>query len=273
MPQRLWGGEFYGQTLARREVASFVLSETRYEPGLKIPSHSHEHAYFCLVREGTFSESLGKTVRVCEPSTINFHPAEEIHSDNFHDAGAQCLNLQIGPQWIEMARDRAILLDRPAQFRGGLLCQLATRLCKEMYEQDSSSSLLIEGLVLEILGEASRRQLRPLPTRRPKWLEEVRELIHAHFVEPLSLGQISRLVNVHPVHLARVFRQHHNCTVGDYVRRTRVDFASRELSMSDAPIIEIAYKAGFSDHSHFCKTFKRLTGQTPTEFRSTSRTR
>jgi AraC family transcriptional regulator len=273
MPHRLCRGEFYGQTLAKREVASFVLTETRYEPRLRIPSHSHEHAYFCLVRKGTFSESLGKTVRVCEPSTINFHPAEEIHSDNFHEAGAQCLNLQIGPQWIEMARDRAIPLDRPAQFQGGLLCQLATRLHKEMYEQDSSSSLLIEGLVLEILGEASRRQLRPLSSRRPQWLEEVRELIHAHFVESLSLRQISKLVNVHPVHLARVFRHHHNCTIGDYVRRMRVDFACHELSISDAAIIEIAYKAGFSDHSHFCKTFKRLTGQTPTEFRSATRSR
>jgi AraC family transcriptional regulator len=268
MLQQLSRGEFYGETLATREVASFVLIDTIYRPGLKIPVHSHDHAFFCLVRHGTFSEVLGKTVRICKPATINFHPAGELHSDSFNESGGHCLNLQIAPQWTEQSR---LMLNRSAQFHDGVLLQLGARLYKEMYEQDECSSLVIEGLILEILGETTRNQSHPLTPRCPKWLAEVRDIIKQHFAEPLSLSQISGMVDMHPTHVARAFRQYHRCTVGDYVRRTRVDFACHQLSVSDEPIVDIAYRAGFSDHGHFCKTFKRLTGQTPTQFRSRCR--
>jgi AraC family transcriptional regulator len=94
-----------------------------------------------------------------------------------------------------------------------------------------------------------------------------------HFSESLTLAGVAASVGVHPVHLARVFRQHYRCTIGEYVRQVRIEFASRELSVSDAPLAEIAFTSGFSDQSHFSKTFKRLTGQTPAQFRKASRLR
>ena len=270
MQPRLSFGEFYGQTLVRREVDGFVLTETSYQPSLRIPKHSHEHAYFCLVRTGAFSEKSGDTVRVCRSSIINFHPAGEVHSDNFHEAGGRCLNVQIATQWLERARDYGAMFDTPGHFQGGILSGLASRLFKELYEQDQTSSLVIEGLMLEILGEASRR-LRPVERRHPAWLNRVREIIHAGHTESLSLSTIANLVGRHPVHVAREFRQHNNCTIGEYVRQVRVDSACHRLTTSNSSITEIAHAAGFVDQSHFCKIFKRLTGQTPSEFRSTHR--
>ena len=66
MHRTLAFGEFYGQTLAKREVDGFVITETSYQPGLQIPRHSPERAYFRLVRNGTFSEKLGNTVRILQ---------------------------------------------------------------------------------------------------------------------------------------------------------------------------------------------------------------
>ena len=57
------------------------------------------------------------------------------------------------------------------------------------------------------------------------------------------------------------------CTVGEYIRRVRVGFARRELATTDKPIAEIAFAAGFSDHSQLTKTFKRLTGRAPSAYR------
>jgi AraC family transcriptional regulator len=52
-----------------------------------------------------------------------------------------------------------------------------------------------------------------------------------------------------------------------------VDFAARKLVTSDEPLTGIALAAGFSDQSHFSRTFKRQTGMTPATFRISSRLR
>src|ERR1043166_3044406 len=119
MHRTLAFGELYGQTLAKREVDGFVITETSYQPGLQIPRHSHEHAYFRLVRNGTFSEKLGNTVRICKSSIVNFHPAGEVHSDSFHEAGGRCLNVQIGHQWRDRAREYGAMFDISGHFKGG----------------------------------------------------------------------------------------------------------------------------------------------------------
>jgi AraC family transcriptional regulator len=147
------------------------------------------------------------------------------------------------------------------------------RLYHEARRQDDLSALVIEGLVLEILAEASRSEYCFSDGKPPRWLEQAREIIHAHFSEQLSLSSIAGSVGIHPVHLARSFRQYYNCTVGDYVRRTRIEFTCHRISASDATLAEISSAAGFFDQSHFAKTFKQLTGMTPGNYRESIRSR
>jgi AraC family transcriptional regulator len=78
---------------------------------------------------------------------------------------------------------------------------------------------------------------------------------------------------VHPVHLARTFRRYYHCSPGEYVRRLRLESATRELCASDASLIEIALAAGYCDQSHFSKSFKRHTGMSPARFRASCRPR
>ena len=78
-------------------------------------------------------------------------------------------------------------------------------------------------------------------------------------------------MGIHPSHLMESFRQHYHCTLGDYVRQLRIEYATHLLSASDLPASQIAHTAGFADQSHFCRTFKRLTGMTPTEFKKATR--
>jgi AraC family transcriptional regulator len=75
------------------------------------------------------------------------------------------------------------------------------------------------------------------------------------------------------VHLARTFRRHYHCTVGEYMRQLRVNFACRQLREGSRPLMEIALAVGFSDQSQFSRTFKRVMGLTPAAFRAATRTR
>jgi AraC family transcriptional regulator len=139
---------------------------------------------------------------------------------------------------------------------------------------DEASPLAIEGLALEMLAEVSRRSARPAE-RRPvaQWLDQVKEILHSQFSEPLKLSQIANSVNVHPVHIARTFRKHYHCTVGEYLRWLRLQFACRQLSTSDTTLAQVASQAGFSSQSHFSTAFKQQMGMTPAAYRAAFRRR
>jgi AraC family transcriptional regulator len=92
------------------------------------------------------------------------------------------------------------------------------------------------------------------------------------FAAPCSY-LIARITDVHPAHLVRVFRKKFGCTIGEYVRRLRVEFACRQIRATDAPLSEIAAHAGFFDQSHLNKIFKNLFKLTPYEYRKIHRTR
>jgi AraC family transcriptional regulator len=125
----------------------------------------------------------------------------------------------------------------------------------------------MEGLALELLGELARRRAGGAESRPPRWLRQARALLQERFAEGLTLEEIALAVGVHPAHLASVFRAQHGCTVGDYLRRLRIEFACREIARSDTPLVEIALDAGFANQSHFTRIFKRLTGMTPAAYR------
>jgi AraC family transcriptional regulator len=271
--EKLSSGRFYGETLRSREVGGFVLTETSYSPDLQISNHSHEHAYFCVVRKGSFSEIYGRKRRTCHDSTVVFHPSQEPHSNHFHGGGGRCFNIQLDHKWLAGAHFRPRTLEESLDFRGGLLISLSMRLYQEFRQLDEYSPLAIEGLVLEMMAETSRRYDSLRGGKAPRWLEQAREMIAVRSSEPISLINLAKEVGLHPVHVARGFRRYHGCTAGEYIRQVRIEAACRQLTESALPLSEIALAAGFFDQGHFSRTFKRSTGLTPTEYRTTFRRR
>jgi AraC family transcriptional regulator len=181
--------------------------------------------------------------------------------------------MEIDHRWLERAREYSAVLDQPVDLSGGASIGLATRLFDEFKHLDGLSPLAMEGLLLELMAETSRRSLGAMDRRPPHWLTQVDELLQARFADNLALAELAEAVGVHTVHLARVFRKFHGCTIGDYVRQLRIEFASRELVTTDLPLAEIAAAAGFADQSHFSRTFKQHTRLLPTEFRNLFRLR
>jgi AraC family transcriptional regulator len=269
MNLQLAAGNFYGKTLKQYRADGFSLSETRYPPGSILPRHSHESHYFCFVLRGTYTESYGRKVRSRQPSAIVFHPAGELHAQYFDSTAVQLFRIEVNQARL---RDlsRANLPLEGLDFRKGLATGLALRLYQEFCEPDAVSDLAIEGLALELIAAIARHSRRSANiSREPaEWLRRAHELIKSRFLEHLTLGDIARTVEVHPVTLAREFRHHYNCTIGEMVRSERIGFACRELLKPEEPLTDIAISAGFYDQSHFAKTFKRLIGMTPGRYRA-----
>jgi AraC family transcriptional regulator len=272
MTPKLPPGHFLGQTLKARDLPGLRLTEAIYSAGLKLPRHSHELAKYCFVLAGSFSEKVGKDERARRPLSLSFQPADTTHEETHSSPGHHFL-IEVGAHLLDRARDYSAILDRPVDLTGGMAIPMATQLYEEFCHMDALSPLAIEGVILELLAATSRRELGAEDRRPPRWLEQVTEVLRDRFAENPTLSDLAAAANVHTVHLARVFRKFHGCTVGDYIRQLRIEYASRLLSTTDDSLVEIALAAGFSDQSHFSRTFKSHTRMLPSEFRAIFRPR
>jgi AraC-like DNA-binding protein len=133
-------------------------------------------------------------------------------------------------------------------FAKGTISALQTQeLCGDMLERVSGAALQNE------LGQ-------------PAWLKRATDLLHGCFRESLTLDGIAQQVQIHPIHLSRVFRKRYRCTIAEYMNRLRVQFVCRALQAGWADLGGLAADAGFSDQSHMGRVFKLITGQTPGQF-------
>jgi AraC family transcriptional regulator len=270
---RLPVGEFYGSKITAREVAGFRLTECRFTPGAQIPDHVHAQAHFCVVLAGQYVERYGSRVRYCMPRNVILHPEGEIHSGRISPGGARDLAVEVPPHRLAGIIQQMRIFEEPADFLGGRLARCGVRLYKEFRMRDTASQLAIEAGVLEMLVEAGRARTQKTAAAPPAWLRHVRDSLHDRFSENISLSSLAEIAGVHVGHVARTFRQHYGCSVGEYLRRHRIEAACEELSRSNRPLSAVAAAAGFYDQAHFTNVFKAHVGVTPGQFRTRSQTR
>lgn len=268
MRLKLPAGQHFGAISKSYDVAGFVLTQTAYAPNLKLPRHSHERACFCLVLQGSYVESFGKSELTCNPSSLIFRPPGELHSDHFHNSGSRCFLIEVEAAWLDCLREQAVSFDNPKAAQGTSATWLAMKVYEEFKQRDEVSPLAVQGLTLAIAAELARTPVKASGHKAPRWMQQVKEILHAEFAEPLTLDYLADAAGVHPVYLAAAFRKYYRLTIGDYVRQLRVEYACREILKSDVPLIDIALSAGFSSQSHFSRTFKHLTGMSPTQYRA-----
>jgi AraC family transcriptional regulator len=260
--------EFRGEILQTRRVENFRLVAVDYASNQVLPLHSHRQAYVSVALYGGYLEQLRMRSWECTPGGTIFHASGESHENRFFEGGARLLVLEIDPPFLSGIEDRGIATNHQWTSNHPQCMYLALRLSRALHQTDALSALCAEGLSLELLCEA----LQGVAERRrgsPGWLSRVREILHDRYCENISLGALAREVQVHPVHLARTFREHYHCSMGDFVRKLRVEAACRELLHSDTTIAEIAVRTGFTDQSHLSRVLKRHTGVPPGEFRRT----
>jgi AraC family transcriptional regulator len=252
--------------LKKRAWAGFAIAEALYPPNSKQPRHTHTLASFSFVLSGRYLENYGAHSATRQPSTIVFHPPQESHAVIYQSEPVRILSVQLDPTRLAYLKDHSIVFDETASRRTETINWLGHRLYREFRHADSFSGLAMEGLVFEMLAEASRAPATANDAA-PRWLRQVEGFVRANFMLSFTVDDLAHSAGVHPVHLSRVFRRKHGCTIGEYVRRLRVEFAAKQLVTSETALSDIALTAGFADQSHFTNTFKSHFGFTPAAYR------
>lgn len=263
--QILKAGEHYGKVFCKTNIPSAIISESIYKKSVALPEHSHELSFFTLVLQGSYSEHYGGKNLVYSPMTVLWRQADVSHRDRIESNSSRFFFVEIKRAYLDKLLEYEKVPEHLFE-RNGSLTWLASRLRSETRNSETCSPLIAEGITLEMLGNLARKN-NFTEKRPPKWLFRVAEKLNEEFAENLSTEELASEANVHPVHLASVFRRFYHETIGEYVQKLRVARASKMLLDKGIPLCEIAYSAGFADQSHFTRTFKRFTGTTPGAFR------
>jgi AraC family transcriptional regulator len=266
MEKTLAPGMVLGRKLRGCEVAGFLLTEAHFPMPVELPVHCHENRFFRLIVAGISTDiSRGKEF-LGKAATMVYHAAAESHANRWHRTGRSFV--------IELPRDAtdrvgeasARVLEHGQTFASGPAVLAALRIFREFQHMDAVSPLALEGLTLELLAVACRSAAPKQELDPPAWLRRARELLDDCPTQPHGLAAVAATAGVHPGHLARAFRSYYHCTLGEYLRRLRVERACR-LLRGKTPLAEIALATGFADQSHFSAVFKRHTGMTPAAYR------
>lgn len=258
-----------GAVVRRRDIPGFTLIESIYPKGLTLPKHCHSHAYLSFILSGSYLERYANKECICSEGSLRFLPSGEMHENEFKTE-VRCVLVKIDPVMLDRLGAHAPVLSTPGEVQGLASTWLANRMVREFRAQDDIAPLAIEGVLLEILAESARAIGEGGGSHAPIWLRRVREALEESYLLAPSLTELAAIGGVHPVHLAREFRKHYNSTIGEYIRKRRIEHASDLLANTGTSLSEIALTCGFSDQSHFCAMFKTHTGLTPAKFRDLS---
>src|SRR5580765_8503675 len=86
--------------------------------------------------------------------------------------------------------------------------------------------------------------------------------------EALSLGGVAPGVNTSTFYLCKMFKKAPGLNFTDYVSRVRIEKAKNLLLNPNLRVSEIAFEVGFQSLTHFNRVFKKIIGQSPTEYRA-----
>jgi AraC-like DNA-binding protein/ligand-binding sensor protein len=101
----------------------------------------------------------------------------------------------------------------------------------------------------------------------PPMITRAKEFIKANQGEDISLGDVAKSVNTSTFYFCKMFKKATGLNFTDYLSRIRIEKAKNLLLNPNLRISEIAYEVGFQSLTHFNRVFRKLAGQSPTEYR------
>jgi AraC-like DNA-binding protein/ligand-binding sensor protein len=102
----------------------------------------------------------------------------------------------------------------------------------------------------------------------PPVIIRAKEFINEHQTEDLSLSQVAKAVNTSTFYFCKMFKKITGINFTDYLSRVRIEKSKNLLLNPNLRVSEIAFEVGFQSLTHFNRVFKKILGQSPTEYRT-----
>lgn len=261
--RRLLARQFFGHALRHADHDGLTVSLTRYQPGASQPWHTHENPTLFLLIRGSFVDRSWTSEAAMQSLSAVYHPTDEPHQSETGEDGAVGVNIETPPAWLALHGLSEAALGPYCLPQEPLFQLLSLKLLVHLFSPDDAANQRVPADVLELLRAMAASRAIGGDKPAPAWLPHVERYLRDSLDEATGLRDAARAACVHPVYLARVFRLHYGCSVGEYIRKIRILHASRYAIETDSNLADAAHEARFADQSHFTRLFSREMGLSP----------
>ena len=98
--------------------------------------------------------------------------------------------------------------------------------------------------------------------------EDIAAYIREHYTEELSMQDVARAMNYSDAYFCKLFKQCFKVNFSAWLNEFRVEKAKELLTATRLSVREVSIACGYADANYFARVFKRITGMTPSEYRS-----
>lgn len=259
--QALDKGKYSGKVVDISQSDGLIADVTSYFENDETDfAHYHENSHISFILQGGNLEKREHAEFERLPGQVMFFRSGEVHQSITKLFPARNINLEIESSFLnsngiaESDISLAIANNPDAKF-------IMLKVYRELAAEDELSAVSIDMLLLNLICSTGTAY-----HDLPRWMQTISDLLNDRWNETLSLKDLSIAANVHPVTISRYFPRYFSCTLGEYSRKIKIERSLSLIKNSPLSLTEIAYECGFSDQSHFTRTFKALTGFLPNRF-------
>jgi AraC-like DNA-binding protein len=244
-------------------------------PGDKPFVELHGGHSISFVRKGSFGyQSRGRLHDLVAGSFLIGAPGVEFACSHDHICGDECLSFFFSPELVDAIGGKNEAWNvgaTPPLAELMVLGELAQASVDGRSDigLDEIGHLLVQRLVEVVSGKA--RKPAKATARDRRRAVEAALWLDASSHRQIDLEDAARQAGVSPFHFLRLFASVLGVTPHQYLLRSRLRRAARQLAGDDKPVTDIAYDVGFNDLSNFVRTFHRAAGVSPLKFRQAAR--
>lgn len=243
--------------------------------------HSHENNVECiLITDGYGIHRIDGQRYYTEKGDLLVINSKTVHDEssaaNIHLSILSCAMTNLHLQGL--AENQLIqpgecpVLKTGAQYETfrSLLTLIADSVLQKGYRFEEYSNYLLRAFVISVRGLIAKSSPEELPQEN-ELAQAIREAIDAHYSEEISLQQLAETLHVSTYHLAHTFKRIYGYAPMQYVTRRRIGEAQTLLIDTATPITQIAMQVGYNSTAYFDKSFRKITGLSPKDYRKAYR--
>ena len=236
--------------------------ETEYQSKVYEGWHSHNNAHITLFLRGGTTEKRKNFSEVLGPGSLLFYHSDELHLNHETLFPSKNINIEIEEGLLKELQISEAIIEKSVQ-NSTLTKFLILKIFKECLVADTFSSDTITMLFSQLANSNSHLEKFE---KSPFWVKSLNELLNDCWNENPNLQDLAQVLNLNPITISKHFPKYFGCTLGEYMRRLKINRSLSLIESSNINLTEIAFQCGFADQSHFIRTFKNQTGFLPKQF-------
>lgn len=266
----------------------YAYSEIPYQD--EMPLHFHPEIELTYVYKGSGYRITGEYLEAFNEGELILSPSNRPHCWIYipescsSDGKRGCIFVQFLPQILEKGlsffpeweyASRWLLSIKQEMRITGETAVQVTNILKEMSLQDSDERLISLIRIIQLLCLSTDLNSIGMPnigtngiTKSMQRIQTIYRYVVEHYMRSISLQEIADVVNMSPTTFCSFFKRETRKTFNSFVNEYRIDIICNSLkTFPNKEINQIAWESGFYDIPYFNRTFKKMMGMTPREWR------